>query len=130
MKNKGRVAITVMAIMALAIFASSCKEQEQVKETLEQYITENESEKGFIEAVVADNPDASVEVKENTMEISYIVQDESFTAEDLDKVLDGMKDTFAEIIDGLEQQTGIEGIKIQVKYTKPSGETITGKLFE
>ena len=119
MKNKGRVAITVMAIMALAIFASSCKEQEQVKETLEQYITENESEKGFIEAVVAD-----------TMEISYIVQDESFTAEDLDKVLDGMKDTFAEIIDGLEQQTGIEGIKIQVKYTKPSGETITGKLFE
>ena len=41
-----------------------------------------------------------------------------------------MNDTFAEIIDGLESQTGLEGITIQVYYVKPNGETITGKLFK
>lgn len=130
MKNKGRIAITAIAIMALAVFASSCQEQKKEIETLEQYITENESEQGFIQNVVGENPDASVTVKENTLEIKYTVQDESFTAETLDAALDTMNDTFAEIIDGLESQTGLEGITIQVYYVKPSGETITGKLFK
>ena len=130
MKNKGRIAITAIAIMALAVFASSCQDQKKVIETLEQYITENESEQGFIQNVVGENPDASVTVKENTLEIKYTVQDEGFTAETLDAALAEMTDTFSEIIDGLEKQTGLEGINIQVYYVKPNGETITGKLFK
>ena len=128
MKTKRRIALILLAVMAIALLATACGSK--TPKTLEEYVAANQTEKDSIEGIVSDDPNATVEIKDNTMGIIYTVNDESFTADVLNTALGSLGDTFSGIIKDLETETGIEGINIKVTYVDASGAEITSKTFE
>ena len=127
MKNS-RLVLTIAAVMALSILVAGCGGKEP--KTLEEYVEANQGEKDSIAGIVSDDPNATVTISENTMDITYTVEDESFTKEVLDTALNSLGDQFSTIIQNLETKTGIEGINIQVTYMDAKGAEITSKQFE
>ena len=129
MKKSGKIAFTVAAVMAVSMFLATCGTKEP--KTLEEYIDKNQGDRDMIDAIVEGEPNASVIVKDSTMEIIYrIEEDVDYTKEDLDKGLEGLDETFSGIIKDLEEKTGINGIIISVRYEDRDGKEITSKLFE
>ena len=129
MKKSGKIAFTVAAVMDVSMFLATCGTKEP--KTLEEYIDKNQGDRDMIDAIVEGEPNASVIVKDSTMEIIYrIEEDVDYTKEDLDKGLEGLDETFSGIIKDLEEKTGINGIIISVRYEDRDGKEITSKLFE
>ena len=129
MKKNRKIALILIAILCMAVFAAACGGA-KAPTTLEEYLEADESEKDVIAEIAADDPNAEVSVSGNTMEIKYTVEDEVYTKEVLDTALDGLGTQFSEIIQNLQTQTGFDGININVVYVKGDGTEITSKLFE
>ena len=128
MKGSKKIALTLLAILAVAVISVSCGNKEP--NTLEAYVKANRSEQDAIEGIVSDDPNATVSINGNVMEITYVVEDVNFTADVLNNALNSLGDTFSGVIKDLEAETGIEGISIKVSYVDGSGKEITSKLFE
>lgn len=128
MKGSRKFALTLLAVMAVTAFSAGCTNK--APDTLEAYVKANRSEQDAIEGIVSDDPNATVAINGNTMEITYVVEDINFTADVLDNALNSLGDTFSGVIKDLETETGIDGISIKVSYVDGSGKEITSRLFE
>ncbi len=128
MKGNKRIALTLLAVMAVSVVAAACGSKEP--DTLESYVKANQSEQDAIQGIVSDDPNATVNITGNTMEITYTVEDINFTADVLNNALNSLGDTFKGVITDLETETGISGISIKVSYVDDTGKEITSKMFE
>ncbi len=123
-----KFALALVTVAAVSIFTAACGSKEP--ETLEAYVKANQSEQDAIQGIVSDDPNATVTINGNTMEITYTVDDVNFTAEVLNNALGSLGDTFNGVINDLERETGISGINIKVSYVDAGGKEITSKIFE
>ena len=128
MKGSKKIALVLIAIMALSFFLAACGNKQP--ETLEAYVKANQSEQDAIQGIVSDDPNATVNITGNTMEITYVVDDPSFTADVLNNALGSLGDTFSGVVTDLETETGIKDINIKVIYVDSKGKEITSKVFE
>ena len=127
MKFNKRIAYILLLVMTTTILLASCGGKTPT--TLEEYVVANQSEQDAIQGIVSDDPNATVSINENTMDITYKVDDKAMTADILNTALDSLGDSFSGIIKDLEAETGIQGIKIKVTYLDASEKEITSKLF-
>ena len=128
MKGKRKLVLALIVATAVSVFVSACGSSEP--QTLEEYVTSNQSEQDAIQGIVSDDPNATVTINGNTMEITYMVDDVNFTADILNNALNSLGDTFSGVITDLETETGIDGINIKVTYVDEKGKEITSKVFE
>ena len=128
MKGKKRIALIAVALVILMLFVTACGKK--APEALEEYVKANQSEQDAIQGIVSDDPNATVTITGNTLEITYTVEDVNFTADILNNALGSLGDTFTGVIKDLETETGISGINIKVSYVDASGKEITSKVFE
>ena len=128
MRGIKKFALALVTVAAVSVFTAACGNKEP--ETLEAYVKANQSEQDAIQGIVSDDPNATVSISGNTMEITYTVEDVNFTADVLNNALGSLGDTFTGVINDLERETGIDGINIKVSYVDGSGKEITSKVFE
>ena len=128
MNNKRKLLLLLIAVLTIALISTACTKKDPTN--LEEYIKVYQSEQDAIQGIASNDPNATITVTENTMELIYTVEDASISGEDLEKALDGLDDTFKEVISNLEEETGLQGIKVQVVYKNAAGNEIASKLFQ
>lgn len=123
------ISLTLVLLIVAAVISGCSKES-----TLESYVKNHPSEEEGLAQLTDDDPNARIEFDGNIMRIVYTLPEIEGNREDvkdiLDEAMETMGDVFREIIQELEEKTGIVGIKIEIIYEDSAGEEVTMGLFE
>lgn len=135
MKRKGIISILIIMTMMMALVMSSC---ESKPKTLEEFVNNDEDAMEDIQET-ADESGLKVEIKENDVIYSYDISDYDGMTEEiakgdqmvsaLESALGDATDTFTELCSDLEEESGIEGVRILVNYTYKD-ENLVSKTYD
>ena len=110
------------------------------EETLESYISEHPEEKESLEAVknsfTADGVTTDISCTGDTMFFDFIMSDvdddetKAALKPDLESFLEEQSDAYAEIVASIEEETGLEGIKMIVIFMDANEEEIVSGHYD
>lgn len=131
MKNKRLISILMMLAVMMSMLLASC---ESKPKTLEEFVNNDEEAMEDIQET-ADESGLKVEIKENDVIYSYDISDYEGMTEEiakgdqmikaLDAALDDAGETFTDLCKDLEEESGIEGVRIMVNYTYKDDELVS-----
>ena len=142
MKMRKVISVILASLLLVSsVFAmSSCKAKEEEKpSTLEEYVDQSDdAEKeldGISESMTNEILDGEVDVKGNAIVMTLKLK-ETYDSKDLDTLseqfatqMDNYRDTFDETIEDMEEESGIQGIEIQVIVQNGDGVEIYSDTF-
>ncbi len=126
MKNtKKMLSVLMIAMLALSCMVlTSCGTK-----TLEEYINSDSDLKKEVESFSTDN--MTVKVKDNNLTFEYKFEDMELTDDlrttlkaEIEKQMDTQDSQFENIAKEMEDETGISGIKVVVRYVESDGTVL------
>ena len=142
MKMRKVIAVILASLLLVSsVFAmSSCKATAEEKPcTLEEYVGQSDAAEkeldGISESMTNEILDGEVDVKGNAIVMTLKLK-ETYDSKDLDTLaeqfgeqMDNYRDTFDETIEDMEEESGIQGIEIQVIVQNGDGVEIYSDTF-
>lgn len=132
MKKKSLFSILAVAVLLISMVLTSCGEDK----TLESYVNNDKDLKEKIQQIGEDSG-LGVEIKGNDVIYTFDIETLGVTKDmvddnlktELEKALDTQKGTFVSVVDTLEEETEIDGIRIVINYTFQD-EVLVNKIYE
>lgn len=133
MKKKSLFSILAVAVLLISLVLTSCGEEDK---TLESYVNSDKDLKEKIQQIGEDSG-LGVEIKGNDVIYTFDIETLGVTKDmvddnlktELEKALDTQKGTFVSVVDTLEEETEIDGIRIVINYTFQD-EVLVNKIYE
>ena len=130
MKNRKLITgLLIVMLLAMTAMFTGCGEPA----TLEEWVANNSEATATLEELSTDELEVTVEG--NTLVYTYTydqVIDSSLVdavSQQLDQTLSQSASTFTGVADTLEEESGIEGISVQVIYLNGDGTELLNKTF-
>ncbi|HHW94783.1 MAG TPA: DUF4854 domain-containing protein [Mogibacterium sp.] len=133
MKKKSLFSILAVAVLLISLVLTSCGEEDK---TLESYVNSDKDLKEKIQQIGEDSG-LGVEIKGNDVIYTFDIETLGVTKDmvddnlktELEKAQDTQKGTFVSVVDTLEEETEIDGIRIVINYTFQD-EVLVNKIYE
>ena len=130
MKNRKLISgLLIVMLLAMATLFTGCGGAD----TLEEWISSDSEAAATLEEMSTDELDVTVEG--NTLVYTYTyaqVIDSSLVdavSQQLDETITNSSSTFTSVADTLEEESGIDGISVQVIYLNGDGTELLNKTF-